>query len=97
MLPNSSPHCLKPFKSKAGNELSVGTVGVVGVVGVIGDIGVVGVVGVVGAAAAGDVASGPADPPHAAIVAVIRRALKNFTACRLLGSSLLGCIVNFPL
>jgi hypothetical protein len=64
---------------------------------IAGTLGVVGVIGVVGPALAVGVPSGSADPPHAAMAAVIKRALNNLITFRLFGISLLGCIVSFIL
>ena len=56
---------------------------------IAGALGVIGAAGVVCAVDDADVSSGSEDPPHAAMVAVITRALNKFKARRLLGNSLL--------
>jgi hypothetical protein len=79
------------------NILSIPLLVLTGTLGVVGSIGGAGFVGTVGATDGADVPSFSADPPHAAMVAVIRRAPKNFMDRGLLGNSLIRCIVSFYL
>ena len=79
------------------NILSFPLLAVTGATGAGGTGGVNGAgVGVrgVGAAEAAEISCGSEAPPHAAMIAVKKKALTSFDARRLIGNSLIMCIVG---